>query len=80
MAVEDEWLLDPTLDQANKQEWPRSIHVGPLAIRLSEEFWAEYGSILVRTNKLQRAVLSAPAASGVCQCRRRPAITLETAR
>lgn len=51
MAVEDERLLDPTLDQANKKEWPRSMRVGPLAIRLSENFWAEHGSVLVRTNK-----------------------------
>ena len=51
VAVEDERLLDPTLDQANKKEWPRSMRVGPLAIRLSENFWAEHGSVLVRTNK-----------------------------
>jgi hypothetical protein len=31
VAIEDEWLLDPTLDQANKKEWPRSMRVGPLA-------------------------------------------------
>ena len=33
VLVEDEWLLDPTLDQANKKEWPRSMRVGPLAIK-----------------------------------------------
>jgi hypothetical protein len=48
VVVEDTWLLDPTLDQANKEEWP--VRVGPLAVRLSEKFWAEHGSILVRTN------------------------------
>jgi hypothetical protein len=50
VLVEDEWLLDPTLDQANKKEWPRSMRVGPLAVRLTKQFWAEYGSILIRTN------------------------------
>jgi hypothetical protein len=50
VAVEDEWLLDPTLDQANKSEWPRSMHVGPLAVRLSERFWTERGSFLIQTN------------------------------
>jgi hypothetical protein len=50
VLVEDDWLLDATIDQANKKEWSRSMRVGPLAIRLSEKFWAEYGSILVRTN------------------------------
>jgi hypothetical protein len=51
VVVENEWLLDPTLDQANKAEWPRSMRVGPLAIRLTEKFWAEHGSILVQVNK-----------------------------
>jgi hypothetical protein len=49
-VLEDAWALDPTLDQANKKEWPRSMRVGPLAIRLPGEFWAEHGSILVQTN------------------------------
>jgi hypothetical protein len=30
--------------------WPRLMRVGPLAVRLSEKFWAEHGSVLVRTN------------------------------
>jgi hypothetical protein len=51
VVVEDCWLLDPTLDQANKKEWPRSMRVGPLAIRLPEKFWAEHGSILIQVNK-----------------------------
>jgi hypothetical protein len=50
VVVEDDWLLDATIDQANKKEWPRSMRVGPLTVKLSEKFWAEYGSILVRTN------------------------------
>jgi hypothetical protein len=50
VVVDDRWLLDPTLDQANKQEWPRAIHVGPLAVQLTQKFWAEHGSILIRTN------------------------------
>jgi hypothetical protein len=51
VAIKDEWLLDATLDQANKEEWPHSMHVGPLAIRLTEKFWAEHGSILVRVGQ-----------------------------
>jgi hypothetical protein len=50
VVVEDEWLLDPTLDQANKKGWPRSMRVGPLAVHLPGRFWTEHGSILVRTN------------------------------
>jgi hypothetical protein len=50
VVIADSWLLDPTLDQANMSEWPRAIHVGPLAIRLSKKFWAEHRSILFRTN------------------------------
>ena len=50
VVVEDEWLLDPTLDQANKKKWPRSMRVGPLTVQLAEKFWAEHGSIVVRTN------------------------------
>ena len=49
-VVDDDWLLDATLDQVNKREWPRAMRVGPLAVRLSEKFWAEYGSISVQTN------------------------------
>jgi len=51
VAVDDQWLLDPTLDQANKREWTRSMRVGPLATRLSDKFWTEHGSILVQANK-----------------------------
>jgi hypothetical protein len=50
VLVDEMWLLDATLDQANKREWPRSMRVGPLAVRLSENFWAERGSTMVRTN------------------------------
>jgi hypothetical protein len=50
VVVDNQWLLDATLDQANKSEWPRSMRVGPLAVRLSEKFWAEHGSVLVQTN------------------------------
>jgi len=34
-----EWLLDATLDQANKPEWPEEIRVHPIAVRLNKEFW-----------------------------------------
>src|SRR5262245_52090077 len=46
VLAEDAWLLDATLDQANKEEWPLAIHVGPLVVRLEEKFWTEHGSIL----------------------------------
>jgi hypothetical protein len=35
----DEWLLDPTLDQSNKPEWPASARVSPIAFRLQDHFW-----------------------------------------
>jgi hypothetical protein len=46
VAIEDIWLLDATLDQANKTEWPSSVRVGPVAVRLSDAFWAERGFII----------------------------------
>jgi hypothetical protein len=49
VLVEDDWLLAPP-DQANKKEWPRSMRVGPLAVQISQPFWAKHGSMLVRTN------------------------------
>ena len=51
VVVGDEWLLDPTIDQANKKEWPQAIHVAPLAVRLTKEFWTERGSVLIQVNK-----------------------------
>jgi hypothetical protein len=51
VVVDDEWLLDPTLDQANKKEWPPSMRVGPPVVRISEKFWSEHGSILVQVDK-----------------------------
>ena len=53
------------------------MRVGPLAVRLSEKFWAERGSILVQVNQMQRAVFSTSTADWLCPCRRRPAIALE---
>jgi hypothetical protein len=43
------WLLDPTLDQANKDEWPHNTHVGPMVMRLNEQFWRPGGFVLMRT-------------------------------
>jgi hypothetical protein len=51
VLVDDEWLLDPTLDQANKEDWPRSMRVGPLAVQLLDKFWTEHEPILVQVNK-----------------------------
>jgi hypothetical protein len=70
VLVDDEWLLDATLDQANKEEWPRSMRVGPLAVRLSEKFWAEHGSTMVRTNGCE--VRFSPHPRHSSQRRRRP--------
>jgi hypothetical protein len=39
VAIEKEWLLDPTLDQANRREWPACSRVGPAVVKLSDEFW-----------------------------------------
>jgi hypothetical protein len=39
VAVDDAWLLDATLDQANKSEWPQDAWVGPMVMELSEAFW-----------------------------------------
>jgi hypothetical protein len=39
VTVNDEWLLDPTLDQANKRQWPASIRVRPAVVPIPSEFW-----------------------------------------
>jgi hypothetical protein len=39
VLIDDVWLLDPTLDQANKPEWGVQYRVKPLATRLTEDFW-----------------------------------------
>jgi hypothetical protein len=40
VAIEKAWLLDPTLDQANRQEWPATSLIRPVVVKLTEEFWA----------------------------------------
>jgi hypothetical protein len=39
VAIDKEWLLDATIDQANKDEWPAGAHVGPIVVWLTAEFW-----------------------------------------
>src|SRR5262249_42480938 len=39
-AVEKEWLLDPTVDQANKPDWPPAAWVRPVVVRLTDNFWS----------------------------------------
>jgi hypothetical protein len=39
VAIGQEWLLDATLDQANKPEWG-SVRAGPIAVELGTDFWA----------------------------------------
>jgi hypothetical protein len=53
VAIEDIWLLDATLDQANKTEWPSSAQVGPLAVRLNDAFWKERKQIIIQMNETE---------------------------
>jgi hypothetical protein len=40
VAIGDAWLLDATLDHANKpDEWPPEAFVGPVVVKLNEKFW-----------------------------------------
>ena len=49
VVVDDRWLLDATLDQANKpDEWPPEAFVGPVVVKLSDAFWREHGYVRVR--------------------------------
>jgi hypothetical protein len=50
VAIEDAWLLDATVDQANKPEWPSSSWVGPVAVRLNDAFWKEHKQVVVEVN------------------------------
>jgi hypothetical protein len=50
VAIGKEWLLDPTLDQVNEEEWPACYWVEPLAVKLVEDFW-NGRSIFVRNNE-----------------------------
>jgi hypothetical protein len=38
VVVGDQWLLDATLDQANKDEWPNTARVGPIVVELTSRF------------------------------------------
>ena len=52
VAIEDVWLLDATLDQANKtEEWPSRAWVPPLVVRLNNAFWQERSEIIFRINQ-----------------------------
>lgn len=48
VLVDRTWLCDPTVDQGNKDEWPRDAHVGPLVVRLNEKFWQPRGLIMTQ--------------------------------
>ena len=50
VAATDDFLLDATLDQANKQEWPKESHIGPVAIRLNAPFWEDRRTVCFRTD------------------------------
>jgi hypothetical protein len=50
VAIDNDWLLDPTLDQANKENWPEEIRIGPLAVEIPEKFWGKNGQILIQRN------------------------------
>jgi hypothetical protein len=52
IAIEDLWLLDATLDQANKYtEWPASAWVGPVVVKLSNPFWKAHKPAIVQVNE-----------------------------
>ena len=51
VVVEMEWLLDPTLDQANKPEWG-AHHVRPLAVPLPGSFWNDPRGHVVEVGEL----------------------------
>jgi hypothetical protein len=51
VLVDGEWLLDATIDQANKREWPKGARVGPLAVKLPAKFWGERGHVMIKTNQ-----------------------------
>jgi hypothetical protein len=37
VTLNNKWLLDATLDQANKPDWPEDIHVHPVVVRLKKK-------------------------------------------
>lgn len=43
VCVGKKWLLDPTLDQANKENWGDHLKVKPVTIPLFPEFWDRWG-------------------------------------
>jgi hypothetical protein len=53
IAVDKDWLLDATLDQANKPEWPQSSWVGPVAVKLDNSFWNGIPIFVEFANKKQ---------------------------
>jgi len=39
VAIGKQWLLDPTIDQANNPEWGSEARATPVVIRLPADFW-----------------------------------------
>ncbi|WP_363352054.1 hypothetical protein [Methylocystis echinoides] len=52
VAIETAWLLDPTLDQANRPEWGRH-RVGPLVVPLPRRFWVDPRGARVAVGELE---------------------------
>ncbi len=52
VAVEAEWLLDPTLDQANRPEWGAAHRLRPLAVRVPETFWTDRRGHVIEIGEL----------------------------
>jgi len=52
VAIAKSWLLDATLDQANKYtEWPSTAWVGPVVIQLGDPFWKEQKRAIIQVNE-----------------------------
>jgi hypothetical protein len=81
VAIGKEWVLDPTLDQANDYaQWPSSLCVSPAVVRLNNEFWngglvwmdglgpEEHSRTIVRYSlyRKQHGFANAPAARPSC--------------
>ena len=56
VAIEKEWLLDPTLDQTNRREWPACARVAPAIVNLSDKFWEGKPVFIAMNDSLVRYV------------------------
>jgi hypothetical protein len=47
VAIDKDWLLDRTLDQANKPDWPKSCWVAPVIVQLNNAFWDDRSCVFI---------------------------------